>query len=126
ARGVDVVYWKTSASLLSAAICGMSGAIYVHFLRLASPQMGSLTESGLVVMAAVIGGMGTIAGPLIGGLIIKPLAEFSRGLQVQHILILGLVGMIVMRFFRDGVFGIVATVERKLSLALERRNSTAS
>lgn len=114
-RGVDVVLWKSIAFGISTAICGLAGGIYVHFLQLAAPKMGLIIESGLIIMAAVFGGMGTLVGPFLGGLIVKPLAEFARGFDVQHMLILGFTGILIMRFFRDGFYGLVVLLARRLA-----------
>lgn len=113
-RGVSVVGWKTIAFGLSTAICGLSGGLYVHFLKLAQPKMGLIMESGLMIMAAVFGGIGTLVGPFLGGLIVKPLAEFARGFEVQHILVLSFVGILIMRFFREGFVGMVVALARRL------------
>lgn len=113
-RGVDVVWWKTVAFGISTAICGLAGGLYVHFLKLAQPKMGLIMESGLMIMAAVFGGIGTLVGPLLGGFIVKPLAEFARGFEVQHILILSFVGILIMRFFREGFVGLVVLLARRM------------
>lgn len=113
-RGVSVIWWKSIAFGISTAICGLAGGVYVHFLQLAQPKMGMIIESGLIIMAAVFGGMGTLVGPFIGGLIVKPLAEFARGFNAQHMLILGFLGILIMRFFRDGLYGFVLLVAGKL------------
>lgn len=125
-RGVSVVWWKSAAFGLSSAICGLAGSIYVHFLQLAQPKMGMIIESGLIIMAAVFGGMGTLVGPFVGGLIVKPLAEFARGIGTQHMLILGFAGIIIMRFFRDGLYGFVVLVIRRLRRRREAARAAAT
>lgn len=113
-RGVSVIWWKSIAFGISTAICGLAGGVYVHFLQLAQPKMGLIIESGLIIMAAVFGGMGTLVGPFIGGLIVKPLAEVARGYNAQHMLILGFLGILIMRFFRDGFYGLVLLAAERL------------
>lgn len=113
-RGVSVIWWKSIAFGISTAICGLAGGVYVHFLQLAQPKMGLIIESGLIIMAAVFGGMGTLVGPFIGGLIVKPLAEVARGFNAQHMLILGFLGILIMRFFRDGFYGLVILVAQRI------------
>jgi len=119
-RGVNVIWWKTMAFGISTAICGLAGGVYVHYIQLAQPKMGLIIESGLMIMAAVFGGMGTLVGPFIGGLIVKPLAEFARGVDAQHMLILGFLGILIMRFFRDGFYGLVLLIARRVR---QRRRS---
>lgn len=104
-RGVNVVWWKTFAFTLSSLICGLAGGLYVHFIGLASPEMGMIMQSGLIIGMAVIGGMGTLGGPLIGGLILQPLSEYVREFGVQHMVIFGFLIIIVVRFWRAGLYG---------------------
>lgn len=104
-RGVNVVWWKAISFALSSGICGLAGALYVHFLKLAAPKMGMILESARIIMASVLGGMGTLVGPLIGGFIVKALAEYVREFGVKHMLIFGFLAIIIMRFFRQGIYG---------------------
>jgi branched-chain amino acid transport system permease protein len=106
-RGVDVVWWKTFAFTLSSMICGLAGGLYVHFIGLASPETGLIMQSGLIIGMAVIGGMGTLSGPLIGGLMLQPLSEYVREFGVQHMLIFSLLIILCIRFWREGLFGSV-------------------
>ncbi|NIS62012.1 MAG: branched-chain amino acid ABC transporter permease, partial [Proteobacteria bacterium] len=104
-RGVNVVWWKTFAFALSSLICGLAGGLYVHFIGLASPEMGLIMQSGLIIGMTVIGGMGTLAGPLVGGLILQPLSEYVREFGVQHMVIFAFLIIIVVRFWRAGLYG---------------------
>ena len=112
-RGVNVVWWKTFAFAVSSLICGVAGGLYVHFIGLASPEMGLIMNSGLIIGMAVIGGMGTLTGPLIGGLILQPLSEYVREFGVQHMVIFSFLIIIVIRFWRTGLYGsLKRTLER--------------
>ncbi|RMF91423.1 MAG: branched-chain amino acid ABC transporter permease [Nitrospinota bacterium] len=109
-RGVDVVKWKTMASALSSALCGLAGALYVHFIQLASPDMGTILQTGLIISMNVIGGMGTLVGPLIGAFLVQVTAEYVREFGFYHMIIFALLMMIVVRFFREGVYGLFLRV----------------
>ena len=85
-RGVNVVFWKTMAFAISGAICGIAGALNVHFAEIASPQLGHIFETGLVLASAVIGGMGTMVGPLIGAFLVEITSEQFRALGLNHML----------------------------------------
>jgi branched-chain amino acid transport system permease protein len=116
-RGVDVVAWKTFAFALSSLICGLAGGFYVHFIGLASPEMGLILQSGLIIGMTVIGGMGTLGGPLIGALLLQPLSELLREVGVQHMVIFGLLIVLIMRFWRVGLYG---TVKNRLEKVIYR------
>lgn len=114
-RGVNVVGWKTLAFTLSSLICGLSGGLYVHFIGLASPETGLIIQSGLIIGMAVIGGMGTLTGPLIGGLLLQPLSELVREFGVQHMLIFSLLIILAIRFWREGLYGSFRKVLARVS-----------
>src|SRR3989442_1844834 len=79
ARGVDVVRYKTLAFTISSAGCGIAGALFVHFLQLASPELGLILQTGLVISMVVIGGLGPPPGPLRGGPLLGGGAPGPRG-----------------------------------------------
>jgi branched-chain amino acid transport system permease protein len=62
-------------------------------------------NSGLIIGMAVIGGMGTLTGPLLGGLILQPLSEYVREFGVQHMVVFSFLIIIVVRFWRAGLYG---------------------
>jgi branched-chain amino acid transport system permease protein len=106
-RGVRVVRWKTIAFALSSAICGLGGALYGHFAQLVSPELGLLSQTGLIVSMAVIGGMGTLAGPLGGAFLVYATSELLRGAGGYQLIVFALLVIIFARFFRQGLWGIV-------------------
>lgn len=106
-RGINVIYWKTVAFTISGAICGFAGAMYVHFSGLASPNLGHIFETGLVLASAVVGGIGTMIGPLIGGFIIEFAAEGFRTFGLRHMLVFAAMVIIIVRFFREGLWGLL-------------------
>jgi branched-chain amino acid transport system permease protein len=111
-RGVDVVRYKTLAFTVSSAGCGLAGALFVHFLQLASPEMGLILQTGLVISMVVIGGMGTATGPLVGTVLVEVASEALRAVGVRHMLVFALVVILMGRFFRDGLVGLLARVAR--------------
>ena len=113
-RGVNVIFWKTTAFAISGAVCGIAGALYVHFAEIASPQIGHIFETGLVLASAVIGGMGTMIGPLIGAFLVEITSEQFRAFGLNHMLFFAFMVIVVVRMFREGLWSLVV-------LALGRR-----
>jgi branched-chain amino acid transport system permease protein len=105
-RGVNVVRWKTVAFALSSAICGLAGGIYVHFIMLASPEIGLVLQTGLVMSMVVIGGMGTLIGPVLGAFLVEVASEAFRDVGLSHMLVFSLMVILIGRFFRDGLWGL--------------------
>ena len=105
-RGVNVILWKTVAFTISGAICGIAGALYVHFSEIASPQIGHIFETGLVLSSVVIGGMGTMVGPIVGAFLVEIASEQFRAVGLNHMLFFAFMVIVIVRFFREGLWGL--------------------
>jgi len=105
-RGVNVVRWKTVSFSLSSAICGLAGGIYVHFIMLASPEIGLVLQTGLVMSMVVLGGMGTLIGPVLGAFLVEVASEAFRDVGMSHMLVFSLMVIFIGRFFREGLWGL--------------------
>ncbi len=106
-RGVRVVRWKTIAFALSAAISGLAGALYAHFAQLVSPELGLISQTGLIVSMVVIGGMGTLAGPLGGAFLVYATSELLRDVGGYQLIVFALLVILFARFFRQGLWGLL-------------------
>ncbi|MFL5377862.1 MAG: branched-chain amino acid ABC transporter permease [Myxococcales bacterium] len=105
-RGVDVVVWKTVSFTLSSAVAGLAGALYAHFAELISPEIGLLAQTGLVICMVVIGGMGTILGPIAGAFLVYLLSEVLREVGGVQLIVFAVVVIVFARFFREGLAGL--------------------
>jgi branched-chain amino acid transport system permease protein len=110
--GVDVVVWKTTAFALSAAASGLAGALYAHFAALATPELGLIGQTGLIVSMTVIGGMGTLIGPLAGAFLVYVLSEWLRDVGGYQLVVFAALVVVFARFFRDGLWGMVKLLPR--------------
>jgi len=106
-RGVKIVWWKTYAFALSAAISGLAGALYAHFAQLISPELGLISQTGLIISMAVIGGLGTLVGPLGGAFLVYYASEFLRDFGNYQLIAFALLVILFARFFREGLWGLV-------------------
>lgn len=106
-RGVDVVFWKTAAFALSSAVSGLAGALYGHFAQLVSPELGLISQTGLIISMVVIGGMGTVVGPLLGAFLVYVLSEYLREVGGYQLIVFALLVILCARFFREGLWGLV-------------------
>ena len=114
-RGVDTVRWKTYAFALSAAIGGLAGALYAHFARFVSPELGLVSQAGLVISMVVIGGLGSLGGPIVGALLVYVTSELLREAGGYQLIVFALLVILFARFFRDGLWGLFWSVyERRL------------
>jgi branched-chain amino acid transport system permease protein len=85
--GINTAYYKVEAFALSGLLAGIGGGLYAHAQMHIGPVMLSGSLSVLVVLLAMIGGMGTIVGPLMGGILLSILNEALRVVEVYRIAI---------------------------------------
>jgi branched-chain amino acid transport system permease protein len=77
--GIDTTRYKMVAMMISAFLTGICGAFYAQYiLYIDPPSVLSLDMSIKIVLIAVLGGAGTIIGPILGAAILIPLSEYSR------------------------------------------------
>jgi len=120
-RGVEIVRWKTNAFTISAAISGLAGALYGHFAQFVSPELGLLGQTGIIISMAVIGGMGTLVGPILGAFLVYVASEYLRDFGGIQLIIFALLVIIFGRFFREGLWGLLY---RAVERAAHRPTST--
>jgi branched-chain amino acid transport system permease protein len=107
--GVNVFRSKLWVYILAAFGTGIIGAvIYLNLLRV-TPQAGfSLNWSVLMIFAAVIGGLGTIEGPIVGAIIFFALQQLLSDYGTWYLVLLGGVAALVVVFARRGLWGTFA------------------
>ncbi|MFC7518047.1 branched-chain amino acid ABC transporter permease [Herbaspirillum sp. GCM10030257] len=118
ALGINPTKYSLVALAFSAFMTGLGGAFYAQFFRYINPERNMGMELSLdTAIMAIVGGQGTVMGPLVGALILHPLAEFTRAylggrFLGLHLIIYGIVLMIAVLYFPKGV---IAPFERWLS-----------
>ncbi|MBB6511042.1 branched-chain amino acid transport system permease protein [Rhizobium soli] len=114
AAGVNTVKVRLIAVAASAALTAMIGTFHAMYLTFIDPSsVFSLTTSIQIAMFALIGGLGTIIGPLIGAIFLVPLSELARGwLGAQalglHGFVYGAVLVLVVLFMPNGIVGLTS------------------
>jgi branched-chain amino acid transport system permease protein len=111
AMGVNVFGLKLLAFATGAFLAGIAGTIKAHQDVAVSPDQYIFLESAFLLAAVVLGGMGTIAGVLIGATILKLLPEKLRFFSEYRLLLFGLLLVLMMRFRPEGL---VASRRRQL------------
>ncbi len=76
--GVDVTHYLVLAAVASAALAGMAGSLYAHYIRFVSPEVFLFSYTVTMVIMVVAGGKGTLAGPLVGAVLFTALPEALR------------------------------------------------
>jgi branched-chain amino acid transport system permease protein len=112
ATGVDVLKTKLTGMAISAALTAVGGGLFAMYVRMIDPPaLFSLPEIGVkFALIALIGGIGTVQGPIIGAFVIVPLefvlrAQFSDSVLGGHLIIMSILLILAARFFKQGIFG---------------------
>jgi branched-chain amino acid transport system permease protein len=99
--GVDVPRLKITAFFISSVMAGFAGALYAHLIAFISPDAFSFEVTAQVLSMALIGGLGTAVGPVIGAAVITVLPELLRVSKAYYQLIYG-AGIAAMIIFLPG------------------------
>jgi branched-chain amino acid transport system permease protein len=107
AVGIDTVRAKVLTLALSAFLAGAGGGFYAFYFRYVDPDaVLAIALSMEMVFIAIVGGLGTVGGPLIGAVFLTAIAETVRSrFQVGHLVFYGLFMMLVIRFMPEGIWG---------------------
>ncbi|MBU4278689.1 MAG: branched-chain amino acid ABC transporter permease [Proteobacteria bacterium] len=105
--GVQPRNCRMLAFVISTALAGAAGSLYAHYTMFISPDSFTLSESIYLVTMVIIGGRGTIVGPLIGAVILTGLPEVLRFAGDLQFVIYGLMLMMVVIFLPKGIVGFV-------------------
>ncbi|SDR59737.1 amino acid/amide ABC transporter membrane protein 2, HAAT family [Rhizobiales bacterium GAS191] len=104
--GIDVTRYLVLAAVVSAAIAGAAGALYAHYIRIVDPNVFLFIYTVTMVIMVVAGGKGTLAGPIVGGLIFGLLPEalrsFAIGPEVQWV-VYGILMILVVYLLPNGI-----------------------
>ena len=111
AMGVNTFALKLFAFAGGAFLAGLAGTIKAHQDTAVSPDQYVFLESAFLLSAVVLGGMGTVAGVLIGATILKLLPEKLRFFSEYRLLIFGLLLVVMMRIRPEGL---IASKRRQL------------
>ncbi|MEC9369314.1 MAG: branched-chain amino acid ABC transporter permease, partial [Pseudomonadota bacterium] len=103
--GVDVTRYLLLATTVAAAMAGAAGALYTHYIRIVDPDVFLFIYTVTMVIMVITGGKGTLAGPVVGGLIFGILPEVLREFaspEVQWV-IYGVLMILIIYFLPQGI-----------------------
>jgi branched-chain amino acid transport system permease protein len=103
ALGVHAAVWKAFAFGLGAAIAGLAGCFYPGFVGTLVPDAFGIVESFTMMAMVIVGGMGTMIGPVIGAVVLTFLPELLRGFGELRLMIYGIALTLVVLFMPGGI-----------------------
>jgi branched-chain amino acid transport system permease protein len=105
ALGVRPGPTKVTGFALSGGMAGAAGALFAHQLGFINPDVGLLDNALVVFVGLLLGGIGTLAGPLLGVAMISVIDQFIRDLGQYRRLTLGVILLIIMLLIPKGIVG---------------------
>ena len=107
AIGFPTYRYKLLCFVFAGMLCGLAGALLANHTDFISPALMHWTRSGDLIVMAVLGGMGTVFGPVIGAVALLVLEEVLSGITQYSQIILGPLFLLVVLFARGGIDGLL-------------------
>src|SRR5699024_7124725 len=128
--GINTTKYKMIAMILSSGIAGAAGVLYAQFMLYFEPEnIFNLNLSIEFVLIVIVGGVGTIYGPLLGAAIIIPLNEILRSsfpaLNGMNFFLYGVILILIVAFLPNGLLPFIKEQLRKLTRNNQKKSNTA-
>lgn len=118
--GINVTTYKIRAFVLSSIYCGVAGCLYAMMIKYVSPDTFTNNVSSVILWTAIVGGFGTVIGPVFGGIVMQVLPEALRFLGDWRLVVYGVILLIVILRFPGGLY---PYIERFVQSKLAARRS---
>ncbi|GGC66374.1 branched-chain amino acid ABC transporter permease [Chelatococcus reniformis] len=125
ADGIDVARSMSAAFALSAAIAGIAGWLYAHYVSVLSPESLDTNISVTALLMAVVGGAGYVLGPIIGTVLFDTLTRLLPAAELQG-LFYGLALVVILLVARTGLMGLGEQLIGAARSGLGRRAAPAA
>lgn len=106
--GIDVTRVKIAAFCLSAAFAGLSGALFASHVRFVAPEDFNYAHSIVYLAMLIVGGEGSVAGAIIGAVLLTFLPEWLRFLGDAYLAFFGLMLLLILIFLPTGLVGLAS------------------
>src|SRR5437764_9251901 len=111
--GIDCRAWKVFAFGIGSAVAGVAGGFYASFVGTLVPDAFFITESFTIVAMVIVGGMGTLGGPVFGAILLTVLPELLRGIGDLRLIVYGATLTLVVLFMPGGLAEVARRVVRR-------------
>lgn len=117
AAGINLAKYKLLAFCLSAYIAGLAGALEIHHFGYITPEIFGIDISFWPVIYTILGGLGTIAGPIIGTIVLTGVWDGLKlaGMTYERFIIIGLILIITVIFLPKGLVSLPEVIKEKVA-----------
>jgi branched-chain amino acid transport system permease protein len=115
ARGVDLRAARIAAFVLSGFLAGVAGALYLSFQQSFTTSQMGLTPMSIYVTMLVIGGLGTVTGPIVGTIVVTAIQTKLINYPGWTLTVLGAALLVIVVFVPGGFVGMISRVNRRIA-----------
>jgi branched-chain amino acid transport system permease protein len=115
AAGLPVLQYQLAAYVISGVLCGLAGMLLANLNAFASPSLMAWTVSGELIVMVVLGGMGSVFGPLLGALGFLGLEELLKGQTEHWMVVFGPLIVVMAIVGKQGIAGLLQKLDRRRS-----------
>lgn len=124
--GINTPKYKVRAYMLSAVIVSLAGSLYAPFVQYVDPYtLLPLDKSTMICLVAVMGGVGTVGGPILGAFVMTFISEYARaifsGFSGLNMLVYGIVVIFIVLFMPGGLISIGQKIRNRMTAAKKRK-----
>jgi branched-chain amino acid transport system permease protein len=112
--GINIANYKLAIFCISALYAGLAGSLYAFYSQFVAPQTFGLLTSIELVLAAILGGVWTPYGAVLGALVIKFLPEVVAPFQIYKLMVYGVIFAATMIFFPQGIAGGIQALAQRV------------
>ncbi|MCD8511046.1 MAG: branched-chain amino acid ABC transporter permease [Bacillus sp. (in: Bacteria)] len=128
--GFNVLNYKLISNIVAGVMAGLAGVVYAISIRFVSPDSVLGVENTIdVLLMTVIGGVGTLLGPIVGAAVVEVSSHYLMGLSHVHpiferwVIMFGVVFILIILFFPAGIVG---TIKKKFSIKKKKGEGVSS
>jgi branched-chain amino acid transport system permease protein len=112
--GINIMKNQLLSFVLSAFFAGLAGVLYAGFIRFLGPDISAITVTFEMLMYLLVGGIGTMTGPILGTFLIVSVTQSLQFLEEYRMLIFGPIVVLIMLFYPKGLVGSYYSVKAHL------------
>lgn len=122
AMGVSTWRYKLFAFVVSAGLAGLAGALYAHYIGFLNPEPFGVDQSLNAILAVILGGSGTLTGPVLGAFAVVFLPEYLRIADSYRLVTYGFILVVATIFLPRGLVPVIQGLASKAWALMVRKN----
>lgn len=114
--GISAAKWGIATFVLSTFLAGLAGSFYAHYVLFISPDLFGFSFTINMLLMLIIGGKGTMVGPVLGAVLFTIIPEYLRVADIYRLPIFGIILMLAVLFLPRGMIQLWEPISRSLKV----------